>query len=388
MKWYVGIIIGLLFIGSIHAQEIDIYGYFEPQYSGMYFNDSFQQFHSNKLRVDLKSTEVKHTEFGANIVYLLYFGKKDWNILDFLPEDIVSTIPPEMEPMYEISFRDTLYLDNVYARVGFRRFAFTIGKQQISLGTAYFSNPTDVFNTKDAIDPTYEQPGHNGIRMDFLLKNRLSLMLLYAPIDENWEHSGKLARLKAGFGHFDVSILFNEMYHNTTNFYTLQISGQCRRIVGLDFVGELLGFGVWGEGAYNIMENDDDFHEFIVGGDYTFDNGLYTLIEYHRNSQAKSKSEDYDLNDWMHLFTGETKTISRDQVYGFVRYQINDLLSVGSSFIMSVSDRSAAIVPTIDYSLFENVDLMFITNFYTGEEGTAFSSSLGNGGFLRACVYF
>ena len=224
MKWYVGIIIVLLFIGSIHAQEIDIYGYFEPQYSGMYFDDGFQQFHSNKLRVDLKSTEVKHTEFGANIIYVLYFGKKDWNILDFLPEDIVSTIPPEMEPMYQISFRDTLYLDNVYARVGFRRFAFTIGKQQISLGTGYFSNPTDVFNTKDAIDPTYEQPGHNGIRMDFLLKNRLSLMLLYAPIESDWEHSGKLARLKAGIGHFDVSMLFNETYNVTTDFYTLQRS--------------------------------------------------------------------------------------------------------------------------------------------------------------------
>jgi len=388
MKWYVGIIIGLLFIGSIHTQEIDIYGYFEPQYSGMYFDDSFQQFHSNKLRVDLKSTEVKHTEFGANIIYLLYFGKKDWNILDFLPEDIISIIPPEMEPMYQISFRDTLYLDNVYARVGFRRFAFTIGKQQISLGTGYFSNPTDVFNKKDAIDPTYEQPGHNGIRMDFLLKNRLSLMLLYAPIEENWKYSGKLARLKAGFGHFDVSILFNEMYHNTTNFYTLQISGQCRRIVGLDFVGELLGFGVWGEGAYNIMEDDDDFHEFIVGVDYTFDNGLYTLIEYHRNSQAKSKSEDYDLNDWMHLLSGETKTISRDQIYSFTRYSVTDLLSIGGSIIVSVSDKSAALVPTINYSLFENIDLTLISNFYTGKEGTAFSSLLGNGSFLRACVYF
>ena len=90
----------------------------------------------------------------------------------------------------------------------------------------------------------------------------------------------------------------------------------------------------------------------------------------------------------MHFFTGETKTISRDQVYGFVRHQINDLLSIGGSIIVSVSDRSTAIVPTIDYSLFENVDLMLITNFYTGEEGTAFSSSLGNGGFVRARVYF
>ncbi|MCK4575816.1 hypothetical protein KAU34_05380, partial [candidate division WOR-3 bacterium] len=125
MKWYVGIIIGLLFTASIHAQEIDIYGYFEPQYSGMYFDDSFHQFVSDKFRLDLKSTEVKHTEFGANMIYLLYFGKKDWNILDFLPEDIVSTIPPEMQPLYQFSFKDTFYLDNIYVRFALRRFATT-----------------------------------------------------------------------------------------------------------------------------------------------------------------------------------------------------------------------------------------------------------------------
>ncbi|MCK4234235.1 hypothetical protein KAX75_07380 [candidate division WOR-3 bacterium] len=388
MKWYVGIIIGLLFTASIHAQEIDIYGYFEPQYSGMYFDDSFHQFVSDKFRLDLKSTEVKHTEFGANMIYLLYFGKKDWNILDFLPEDIVSTIPPEMQPLYQFSFKDTLYLDNIYVRFALRRFAVTIGKQQISFGTGYFANPTDVFNTKDMLDPTYEQRGHNGIRTDFLFQNRLSLVVLYAPIEDTWKHSGKLVRLKTGIGHFDVSALFNEMYHVATDFYTLQVSGQRRRIVGMDFVGELLGFGVWGEGAYNIMENDEDFHEFIVGGDYTFDNNFYTLVEYHCNSQAKSNSEEYDLNDWMRLFTGEAKTISRDQVYSFVRYPVNDLLSIGSSFIVSISDKSTAIVPSIEYSLFENIDLTVLLNFYTGEEGTAFSSSLGNGGFLRACVYF
>ena len=151
---------------AVHAQVAEIFGYFEPQYNGIYFDDTYYQFHSNKLRVDLKSTSIANTELGADVIFLLYHGKTDWNIIDFLPEAISSTILPELYPLFEFTYRDTLYLDNVYARLAINRFALTAGKQQISLGTGYFANPTDIFNTKDALDPTYEQPGHNGIPLE------------------------------------------------------------------------------------------------------------------------------------------------------------------------------------------------------------------------------
>ncbi len=178
------------------------------------------------------------------------------------------------------------------------------------------------------------------------------------------------------------------MQHKTTDFYTFQLTQERRRLLGVDFVGEVMGFGVWGEGAYSFLEDSDDFHEFIVGMDYTLESGLYAMLEYHRNSLAESDHSEYDLNDWMRLFTGETKTIARDQIYGFARYSLTDLLTIGASTIVSATDGSAAFVPTVDYSLFENIDLTLMGNVYVGEEGKTFSSSLGNGGFLRAQVYF
>ncbi|GAI23912.1 unnamed protein product, partial [marine sediment metagenome] len=54
----------------------------------MYYDSAFYQVNYNKLRIDLKSTAVKNIEFGANAIYLLYFGKKDWDIRDFLPEHV------------------------------------------------------------------------------------------------------------------------------------------------------------------------------------------------------------------------------------------------------------------------------------------------------------
>lgn len=386
-KMTVMTILCLVTVTGVFAQ-VDIYGYFEPQYTGIYLDKEYYQFHYNKLRVDLKSTAVEHVEFGADAIHLLYFGATTWNVLDFLPDRITSSIPPEMHPAFQFSYQDTFFLDNVYARLSLNRLALTVGKQQISLGTGYFSNPTDVFNLKDALDPTYEQPGHNAIRIDFMLRNRLNLMALYTP-ENDWETSGKLVRLKAGIGHYDVSLLGGEMQHTTTDFYTFHVNKQQRRLVGADFVGELLGLGIWGEGIYNFLEDEDnDSYEFLIGGDYTFESGLYTMLEYHHNSSGKSDYQDYDLNDWMQFLAGEIKTISQDQVYGLIQYPLTDLAMVGGSVIFSISDQSAALVPMATYSLFENIDLTLMLNLYVGDEGKAYSSALGNGGFLRAMVYF
>ena len=385
---YITAFISLLLCTNIYAQ-VDIYGYFEPQYTGIYTNENYYQFQSNKLRVDLKSTAINNVEFGADVIYLLYFGVKSWNILDFLPDRVTSSIPPEMYPLYQFTYGDSFYLDNVYVRLANYRFALTVGKQQISLGTGYFSNPIDVFNVKDALDPTYEQPGHNAVRMDIYFANRLGLMAMYTPIEWDWQNSGKLLRFKVGLGHFDFSIIGYQYQYTITDFYTFEVTEQRRRLIGGDFVGELFGLGVWAEGCYNFMENDDDnFYEILVGSDYTFESGLYTMLEYHHNSLGKTDHTEYDLNDWMRFFVGETKTISQDQVYGLIQYPVADLIMIGGSTVFSISDQSFALVPMIYYSIFENVDLTLMFNIYIGVEGKVFSGSLGNGGFLRAQVYF
>jgi len=231
-RFAITLLICLLPAAFISAQEVDIYGYYEPQFMGIYKDDHYFQINSNKLRVDLKSKAVSNTEIGANVIYLLNFGKEQWNILDFLPERVTSGIPSELRPFFQFTYNDSFYLDNVYARLSFNRFAITVGKQQISLGTGYFSKPTDVFNVKDALDPTYEQPGHNAFRTDLYLGTRFSIMALYSPIEMDWNNSGKLIRVKAGLGHFDFSVLVNEMQYITTDFYTFQTEKKHRRFIG------------------------------------------------------------------------------------------------------------------------------------------------------------
>ncbi|UCE08808.1 MAG: hypothetical protein JSW07_14900 [bacterium] len=384
-----------LFNSSLIAQDkVELFGYFESQVMGVEIKNEFCQLHSNKLRLDFQSKLSEKITFGANFDYIIYHGKTTWNILDFMASEIVESVPAGMKSFYVISFSDRNFLDNAHVKVAFKHLDLTVGKQQISTGTGYVWNPTDLFNIKDVLDPTYEQPGHNAIRIDAPIGTRYNFMALYSP-EATWQNSAKLLEFKGRIAHFDYSLIAIEKlwrFHDYTQFDLLKMNfvelPEKRKLLGASTAGELLGVGVWTEYGYNKMEKSKDFYELVVGCDYTFDFQTYIMIEFYRNTLGKTDYKKYDLNDWMRLFATEQKAISRDQVYSFVQHPITDFMQLGLSSIYSISDNSLALVPTFDYSFSQNMDIMAYLNFNFGKDGTAFSKLQGNGGLLRARVYF
>ena len=411
----------------IQAQKVEIFGYFEPQFMGAKFKSDFYQLSSNKLRVDLQLKAVDNVSFGANFDYITYHGKTEWDVLQFLPESVTAKVPNfnffgyTVNP-YILPFQERKFLDNAFLKLSFKYADITVGKQQFSMGTGYAWNPTDVFNKKDVTDPTYEQPGHNALRVDLPIKGNFGITTIYSPGDD-WKYSDVLLKFKGHLFHFDFSVvgiqkqwkytearLFNPLQ---MNFYQMNTK---RHIIGSDFAGELLGVGVWGEFAYNKVkiENSEkeaystsflpllmassycyrpmeiikDYYELVIGMDYTFDFQTYVMCEYYRNTSAKSDYQNYNFNDWMHLLLAETRSITRDQIYFFIQHPMTDLINIGGSVIVSLSDNSFGIIPMMTYNIFENVDLSFFVNFYGGKEGTAYAKNLGNGGMVRARVYF
>ena len=391
------VILGLLavMVPSLMAQEkVELFGYYESQFLGTQLKGNFYQLFTNKLRVDLKSDISDNITFAANFDYIHYLGKTEWDVLDFLSDDVISTIPEDMLSYYTIPFSNEVFLDNAYIRFSFKSFDMTVGKQQISLGTGYVWNPTDVFNIKDVLDPTYEQPGHTALRLDIPLDSVYTLTALYSP-EETWEKSTKLLQLKGAISHFDYHIIalervwpfhdYTEFDYENMNFLDLS---EKRKMLGGSTVGELLGLGVWAEYAYNWMEKSDDFYELVVGGDYTFDFQTYVMMEYYRNTLGKSDYKNYDINDWMRFLATEQKAICRDQAYIFAQHPATDLLNIGLQTVYCISDNSLAFVPTLGYSISDNVEIFAYLNFNLGKEGTVYGKKMGNGGLLRLRAYF
>jgi len=369
-----------------YARKVDIYGYLEPQLMAIVLKGNLYQLNSNKLRVDLQSFLADRVSFGANFDLINYSGKTEWNHLDYLPDSITRTVLEE-KSSYDFSYNDSIFLDNAYLKLSFKYLDLTIGKQQISLGTGYTWNPTDLFNTKDMFDPTYEQPGHNAIRLDITLGNKYGLVVIYAP-EDNWKKSGKLLRFKGKVSHFDYSLITIEKEWTFTDFFDFSALTQKRKLLGGDFSGEVLGLGVWGEMAYNHMEKTKNFWELVLGTDYTLRSATYLMFEYYRNTLGKTNYRKYDLNDWMQYVAAEKKALSQNQIYIFVNHPLTDLINLGCSIISSIDDGSLVVVPTLNYNIFEDVELFGYLNFYLGKEGKNFYTDLGNGGLARIRVYF
>ncbi len=410
MRVWKGVFLSIMLtVAVVPAQPVEWFGYYEPQVNVVWMEGHETILMSNKLRVDLAKHLSERVRVAANFDYITYHGKTRWNLLDYLPDSIVRTLPPDLHPLFAFHFGDMLqpmgpayrvrpdriFLDNANVQLSFDRMDLTIGRQQISVGTGYAWNPTDLFNTKDVLDPTYEQPGRNALRAYIPLGGDTRLDVIFSP-GEDWFGSVKQINIRTWIGHFDLSGVAAQTVVHMTDFPSFTPASYHRSLIGADFAGEWLGLGIWGEGAYNRMKHlsgnpiaeIDSFWEAIIGVDYTFENGVYGMIEGYHNSMLASNWRDYTLNHWMWYFESTWKSISRDQISALVTIPATDLMTVGVMALGSLSDGSVAVVPTLLLSLFEDVQLSVYGNLYLGQGGRVYSSTLGNGGLARLRVYF
>ena len=373
----------------------DIWGYFEPEITAT--KDNFLM--KNNLRLEGEVDLPFNMSLVASGDFFAYIEDRNWNMLDFVPNKIRDEIPGNVREQYNIKFDEDILLHKAYFKAAIESMDISIGRQQIPLGTGYVHNPTDIFNAKSVTDPTLELPGHDAARIDIAMSDRSTLYLFYLP-DENVndfdvfkpeagsEEQAFVVRYKQGIERFDASVIFIKRDRVITDYYTFETDVQEQYIYGFDFVGELFGLGVWSEYAYHSLRGASDFDDFVIGADYTFINELYVLGEYYRNNEAKRDNELYNLNDWMRFLFGETKTITRDSFYLYMSYPATDLITVGCGSLMSLNDWSTQVIPSITYSMIENIELKLFVNFSVGGKNTGFGESLGNSVTAKVRIFF
>ena len=374
--------IPLFLLPLILFAQTDFFGYYEGEFDQLKFANQTYNYGYNKLRLDFEAHPDDAVTIGANINIQKYFDNISWNLLDFLPSNIWKPMfQPEGYPEetwiteFPIALLDTCYLDNVYLKAGFKHFDLTAGKQQISLGTGYAWNPIDIFNTKQLLDPTYEQTGVNAVRAEIPLKGRTNLDVIISP-GTDWKESVKMLQLKTGLGRFDLNGTIGQYIWQRTQFnpttFLIDEQRNLRTVFGGSIVGELASAGIWIESAWNKMENSGDFSEVVVGGDYTFNNGLYIIMEYLHNENGVSSKDNLDINHYLQYFMGETHSLMQDYLFGFLNYPINDFIQFGLLSFGNLNDNSATLNPQIVWNLFQDVDLTIMYSHFIGDDNTEF----------------
>ena len=338
-------------------------GFFEYQGEIFDLKTKSQYVGYGKLNLTLRE-RISSTYFRTDLVYTSYHGKTQYDLTDFMPEYGLPPIP--------FTYNSRLYFRNAFLRIRISPLTFQLGRQQIGWGTGYAFNPTNVFQKKSILDPSYELDGVDALRMFLDIAGSFDVDLLYIPensIDSS-SYGGRLRGNVKGFLDFSLGYLdYLSTYMDPVIFLPFK---KKNKIFTLDFSTEFLGIGVHGEGTYNLKTKKKIG---LLGIDYTFNDGLTScLLEYLRNEEGKDDFKDYNPADWLNYLSGYTLSMGKNEIF-FNLERIHELFTFRLSSIFNVNDKSAIIMPGVRYSFNDYTSLQIIGYLGVGEENTEYSKT-------------
>ncbi len=381
----------LIFPGS--AQALELSGYYEGQVTGWKFGDRLNWQAINRLRLDLESDLGSNASLAGNLVAMTYDGLVQFNLLDFLPESAVRELETWLGPAvwdsFNYSFNATqITLDNAFVSWYAGPFSFRLGRQQLPWGTGYAWNPTDVFNVKDLLEPTYEKPGRDALKAEWGFGEAGGITLVFLP-GATWQDSTRAVRGKMHVSGFDLSLsVIDEAYTTVDIFNPNPEQRETRRIFGGDFVGQVWEWGVWAEGAWLDGPGEEESWQFVLGTDNTFSWQTSLLVEYFHDSAGSERASDYSLAAWLDLVQGVRKTLGQDYVMLTVSHPVTALWTATISLVMNMNDQSLVAVPQVVYNFSDNLDITLSGNIFTGSADSEFGALQATNGYLRLKAYF
>lgn len=367
----------------LHAQSIDVFGYFEHQLFPQELGGTVRIQDYNRLRVDLNADMGEGIDFRGDVIYQTWHGATRIALADLLPDAIVRQAPPAVLSQGDLVFEDRTVLDHAYLSIVRGRWLIRAGKQPLPWGSGYTWNPTDLFNAKNVLDPTYEKEGVNALKVEARYGMTGLVTAVVAPGDE-WDDATAALRVQQNLAGFDVAAIGAVARQRRG---PLDADRQQRVLAGGNLSGQLFGLGIWGEGAWNRWERDENYFQVLAGADYTLADGLYLIGEYYFNGPGRSGADAYRLADWLRLLGEEGENLGRHYGFGGAQYPLTDLVTGAVYGLANTSDGSAVLFPWIDWSLSDEVVVSLVGYLPVGGDNSEFGS-FGAGGFARLRAYF
>lgn len=369
---------------------------------------------ASRVRVDLAGEPNESVDFGIGVVGTINRGATRANLIDYFPESIREQLVPEAEMLFTYRIEpDDVFVQEAFGTFYTDYFRLRAGRHKFYTGTGYAYNPIDLFNVKNPLDPTYETDGLDALLLTFDLPKQTQLQGL-VRYNDRLKTSDYLARLKTYLSGWDVAVQYTHHLKERIDWEALNTEEALEELmqgvsmddftrtfrwhlVGAEFSGELLGFGVYGEGGYVFVEEPEqigtleaaanDHERLLFGMDRTFDMQLYVLCEYLRFGQGDTGRDDISLNDYMAAFSGEQLAISQDTLFTGLSYPLTDFIEGSLYTIVSLNDGSGMLNPWVMYDVAAGLKCSLSLNIPFGAEDGP-NGRAGVGGFARLKLNF
>ncbi len=239
-------------------------------------------------------------------------------------------------------------IDRVWLEYSSDKIQLTLGRQRINWGQTFVWNPNDIFNAYSYFDFDYEEkPGSDALRLQYYSS---PTSVVEFAVKSNNQNQASIAGLYR-FNKWNYDIQFIGGIVDQKDF-----------VVGTGWSGQLLKGGFRGEATYfHPRESFNDTSGILItsiGYDYTFKNSLFLQLEVLYNGNKESMDMSLDQ-----LNNSNTSTknlfLSDYSMFASLTYPISPLVSTSFAGIVNFKNKLFFIIPSINISLKENLELSF-----------------------------
>jgi hypothetical protein len=383
------LIILFVFSGEANAQSYELRGSLRELVKIFTKSPNELDIAETRLKLELLSTIGENTSFKVKSysTYGAISRETNWNIQE--------------------AFID-YYSDLVDVR---------LGKQVIAWGKADEINPTDILNPQDIFNISEEKNirkiGLTALKTEWKLSEYILEAIWkmeydnmkFPPMDSRWalftipglealpepdypqnriqdtEWAFKLSRT---ISLFDLSISYFDGWDNisTLIFSFDPIAQQAQleklkffrtKMIGADFAGSVSSFGLWGEAAYFITESNNDpliknpYLQYVIGSDYTFDNGVKINLQYFQEINKEKSDEEIVSKLGFGIPLRQASSFRLEKKFGEIEEHSIEIFG-----IYDIKDHGLSFQPKLILSPEDAFDIEFGLIFYYGEKESVF----------------
>jgi hypothetical protein len=366
----------------------------------------------NRLRVDLSARPVRGFRMDADVIARTFHGTTRYDLRDMVASkfdadlDLLAALDPSW---VRFDLDDEIFVDNAFLTADAGPFRLRVGKQQMRFGSGYLWNPTDPFNTKDLLDPTYELTGITAVRMQLFGPHEGLLEAYLLPLDRLDEFhaedvSGVLrARVAVDRWVAAVTYAYFQDLVGLDRITAEQLDAR-RSLFGVEVTGEIAGIGVWGEGAFNLTDRKQGavrlqpfgdpsctkgldrlcWFEALGGASYTFEGGILVQAEYLYNGRGLAGSDGYELSDWFAYLDQTMRYLGTHYATAMVQIPCDELhFTLTAMAVANLSDHSVLFTPWIQWDWSQYLALTLYGALNHSDDETDEFRAVGQAGYLR-----
>jgi hypothetical protein len=258
-------------------------------------------------------------------------------------------------------------------------FEATVGRQSISWATTFIFNPADPFVPFDPQDPFREyRAGIDAIRMKVFPSALTELDFVVRPTDHLISGTSltALGRIKTVLGGWEIGGWAGLLYDEAG--------------ASASLTGDFSGTSLRSEFSFRDVSGKS-FGRWSIGLDHNFlvdDHDLYAIVEYQFDGFGAEGPEEFVTVVLTPRFLrGELQVLSKHTGALQVSYQPHPLVSTGLLTMISLTDGSALLVPSIGYSAGSELSMRAGAFLGIGEETTLVGLPASEFGATPASFY-